>query len=557
MALSVGELDRRFGEVDTATQPTSFAEWYENTYGKVIRTRADLHEFQHEAVQWLYEKPYSGLFVDLGMGKTVICLTLLANMLNEGWRGKALVIAPLRVAKATWPAEIKEWKQSAGIEYSLIRAEDDDDEIKAIWKKAYDREYARQRAVGERPAVAAGYARRAASRPRLEAKEAMRRRQALDPAHLHVINIEQLEWLVHYWEYMGRTFGMTWPYDTVIIDESSKFKDYTTKRYKALKRCLSRIERLHTLTASPAAESYEHIFAQIFLLDRGKRFGRYLKHYLRTYFHEIKAAHKWKIKPGSEQKIANKIADICMVLKVEDYREQLKIEKFLPIPRRIVLNEDLMGRYNDFERTMILKLDEMRIEAVNGGALFNKLLQMTAGAVYDEEKNVVPIHDEKIEALRELVEELQGEPLLVPYWFKSSLARLRKAFPNARTMDRAGRCLDDWNAGKIDMLFIQPGGAAHGLNMQKGPARDIAWFDLCWSRELYEQTIGRLNRQGQTQLVRVHHLMCVGTADEIVYDCLIDKGEGQDRLFEYIRRARRRIIANDNEWRTTRAQAAA
>jgi hypothetical protein len=555
VALVVGELERRFGE--SLDQPTTFQEWYRNTYGKVIRTRKDLHEFQDEAVQWLYEKPYSGLFVDLGMGKTVICLTLLANLLKEGWRGKALVIAPLRVAKATWPEEIKEWKQAAGIEHSLIRAEDDDDEIRAVWKLHYDREYKRQRAIGEPPAVAASYARRAAAGPRQEAKENRRRRQALDTAHLHIINIERLEWLVAYWEYMGRTFGMTWPYDTVIIDESSKFKDYGTKRYKALKKCLSRITRLHTLTASPAAESYQHIFAQIFLLDRGKRFGRYVTHYLREYFHEMKVGQgrKYKIKPGAEQKIANKIADICMVLKVEDYYDQLKIEKFLPIPRRIILNEDLMDRYKDFERTMILKLDDMRIEAVNGAALFNKLLQMTAGAVYDEEKNVVPIHDEKIEALRELVDELQGSPVLVPYWYKSSLARLRKAFPEAVVMDKSGRCVQPWNEGKIKMLLIQPGSAAHGLNMQKGPAADIAWFDLCWSRELYEQLIGRLNRQGQKQLVRVHHLMCVGTADEIVYDCLIDKGEGQDRLFQFIREARKRIIANDNDRRTYRVAA--
>ncbi len=544
MALVRSQLEQRF----------SFDEWYTSLYGKVIRTRKDLHEFQHEAVQWLYEKPYSGLFVDLGMGKTVICLTLLADLLKEGWRGKALVIAPLRVAKATWPAEIAEWKQSAGIEHRLIRAEDDDDEIKAVWKEHYDREYARQRAVGERPAVAAGYARRAAAGPRQTAKEAMRRRQALDPAHLHIINIERLEWLVAYWEYMGRTFGMHWPYDTVIIDESSKFKDYTTKRYRALKKCLGRITRLHTLTASPAAESFQHIFAQIFLLDRGKRFGRYVTHYLQRYFHEIKAAHKWKIKPGSEQKIAAKIADICMVLKVDDYREILGVKEFLPIPRRIVLNEDLMSRYEDFEKTMILKLDDMRIEAVNGAALFNKLLQMTAGAVYDGERNVIPIHDEKIEALRELKDELQGSPLLVPYWFKSSLARLRKAFPEAVVMDRNGSAVGPWNRGEIEMMLIQPGGAAHGLNMQKGPARDIAWFDLCWSRELYEQLIGRLVRQGQREIVRVHHLMCVGTADEIVYDCLIDKGEGQDRLFEYMRRARLRY-ANDNEWRTNRAAA--
>ena len=548
------EIERRFAEADL--KPFNVAEWYQKTYGAVKRTRADLHRYQRKAIRFLYEVPFSALFIDLGMGKSVICLTLLADLIKEGWTGKALVIAPLRVAKATWPEEISEWKQAAAIEYSLIRAEDDDDEIKALYKSIYDAEYQRQRNVGERPNVAAGYARRAAQGPRQAAKELQRQRQAMSDAQLHIINIERLEWLVEFWERMGREHGIKWPYDTVIIDESSKFKDYTTKRYKALKKCLPRITRLHTLTASPAAESYQHIFAQIFLLDRGRRFGRYVTHFLQKYFHGIprNRPQQWKIKPGSEQKISDRIADICLVMKARDYRKELGIEDWLPVPRKIKLNEETMARYHDFEKTMILKLDDMRIEAVNGAALFNKLLQMTSGAVYTEEKQVIPIHDEKIEALRELIDELQGEPLMVSYWFKSSLQRLRKAFPQAVVMDKAGRCIPDWNAGKIPLIFMQPGGAAHGLNMQKGPGHDIAWFDLCWSRELYEQLIGRLSRQGQRQVVRSHHLMCVGTADEIVYECLQDKGAGQERLFEFIRAARRRF-ANDNERRTTRVAA--
>jgi SNF2 family DNA or RNA helicase len=526
------------------------AAWYEKTYGRVVRSRKDLHRYQRKAVRFLYDNPFSALFIDLGMGKSVICLTLLADLLNEGWTGKALVIAPLRVAKATWPEEIAEWKQAAGIEYSLIRAEDDDDEIKATWEAVYRPAYEYERRVGETPAYAQRVASRKAAPARLAAKEAMRVRQTLSDAQLHIINIERLEWLVQFWEKRGRETGEKWPYDTVIIDESSKFKDYTTKRYKALKKCLSRIERLHCLTASPAAESYQHIFAQIFLLDRGQRFGRFITHYMKRYFHEIKLgnsrARKWKIKPGSEEKISAKMADICLVMKSRDYREQLKIEDWLPLKRPIYLNDDLMDRYDDFEDTMILKLDEKRIEAANGAALFNKLLQMTAGAVYDEEKSVVPVHDEKIEALKELIDELKGEPLLVCYWFKSSLARLRKAIPGLVVMDKGGRCVADWNAGKIKVLAIQPGGAAHGLNMQKGPGHDIAFFDMCWSRELYEQVIGRLSRQGQRNIVRVHHLLCIGTADEIVYECLQDKGAGQERLFEFIRKARARIAANDN-----------
>jgi SNF2 family DNA or RNA helicase len=190
---------------------------------------------------------------------------------------------------------------------------------------------------------------------------------------------------------------------------------------------------------------------------------------------------------------------------------------------------------------MFLRYDTHEIEALNGGALVNKLLQFAAGAVYDESKKIVAIHDEKIEALRELKEELGDEPLLVCYWFKSSLDRLKKAFPKAVVMDKAGKCIKPWNEGKIDMLLINPGSAAHGLNMQKGPGHDIAFFDLVWSRESYEQVIGRLARQGQRQLVRVHHLLVVGSADELVYETLVDKGAGQERLFHFIRAMQQRI----------------
>ena len=542
--LSAAELERRFDELDRAARPKSYAEWRERTYGKVIRDKDDLHEYQHDAVQWLYEKPYSALFVDLGLGKTAIALALLAKLSLEGWIGKCLVIAPLRVAKATWPTEIKEWRYAAGLEHVLIRAEDDDDVIRDVYRETYAEERRKQLRVGEPPHHATRFAAKKAQAARAAAKEALRRRQALSSAQVHIVNLERLEWLVAFWEEMGRTFGMRWPYSTVIIDESSKFKDHTTKRYRALKKCLPLINRLHTMTASPAAEGYLHIFAQIFLLDRGKRFGRNVRNFNLTYFNEIKAAHSWRIKKGSEQKIAAKIADIAMVLKAED--AGLDLKGWLPVARRIVLNADLMERYNEFERTMILRLEDLRVEALNGAVLFNKLLQMTSGAVYDDEKRVVPVHDEKIETLRELVDEIDGTPVMVPYWFKSSLARLRRAFPKARVMDGKNSTIDAWNAGDIDMLLIQPGSAGHGLNLQKGPARDIAWFDLCWSRELYEQTIGRLARQGQANVIRSHHLMAVDTADELVYDALQNKGEGQDRLFAYIRQAAARA-ANDNE----------
>lgn len=540
---------------EIADQRFDVAAWYQETYGKVIRGRKDLHPYQGQCVKHLKKNPYSALFIDVGLGKSVISLTLIADLLNDGWRGKALVIAPLRVARSTWPEEIKEWKQAAGIEYTLIRAEDSDDDIKAIYKEHYDRFYAAERRVGETPRVAARNAARKASPFRQAAKEEKRRRLVLEDTELHIINVEQLVWLVEYWEERGRTTGETWPYDVCFLDESSKFKDPSTKRWKALNKARGRMKRLHQLTASPASEHYEGLFAQLFLMDRGKRLGTSMHSYHKKYFHEIRKAHKWKLRPGSDKRISEKIADICKVVKLADVREWVKVEDWVPIKRRIVLPTDIQKRYRQFERDFILELDDDIIEAMNAGALFNKLLQLSAGAVYDAEKNVRAIHDEKIEDLKELVEELGDTPIMVTYWFQSTLQRLKKAFPEAVVMDREAKCKDAWNAGKIKMLLVHPASAGHGLNLQKGPGHDIAIFDPFYSRELYEQVIGRLARQGQRKLVRVWQLTCVDTYDELVYECLEDKHQGQERLFKFIRAARARF-ANDNERRTNRVKAA-
>jgi len=522
-------------------------------YKLVELGRQNLHRYQRKAVDFIFERPFSALFLDVGMGKCAIILTLIANLILRGsFQGPVLVVAPLRVARATWPTEIRLWKQSAGLDFTLIRAEDSDPDIHAIYREAYARRYEKERAAGEEPKVAARYAARYAAPFRLRAKELQRQRQTLNrKADIHIINIEALQWLVDFWEHRGCTTGQTWPYKMVVLDESSKFKDHTTNRFKALSKCLPRIKRLHQLTASPATEGYEQLFAQIFLLDRGERLGRSITAYRQKYFHKIDLRTgqvnprskygKWVLKKGADEAIGEKIADICLVMKQEDHKDELGDLEWQSLKRPIVLDPTLMKNIEDFQKTFILKLDDIRIEALNSAALFNKLLQATSGAVYDEERNVVPVHNEKIEALRELKDELQGKPLLVGYWFQSSKDRLRKAFPEMVFMDKAGRAVDKWNRGEIGLLGMQAAGTAHGLNMQKGPGHDLCWFDLCWSAELYEQMIGRLARQGQRNITRVHHLLCLGTADEIVYQCLQDKQEGQRRLFEYIRAARARM----------------
>lgn len=508
---------------------------------RIIRKRSDMHDFQRQAKLFLRDNPMSALFIDLGMGKTIICLTLIVDLIRRGWKGKALVIAPLRVAKATWPDEIEEWEHLQGLPYTLIRAEDDDDDIKEVWESVYRPRYEKERWYGESPADAARFARAKAQPARQAAKEAKRRAQVLEETQLHIINIERVEWLVEFWKERWKTHRERWPYDTIIIDESSKFGVHNTNRFRALKKVLPRVKRLHELTASPASEGYMKLFAQMFLIDQGERLGRNITAYRRRHYTKNRYTRKWILKPGHDEKIANRIADVVLRLDAKDYRDVLGVEEFQPLKRKVKLSRELMELYWRFEDTMFLHYDTHEIEALNGGALVNKLLQFAAGAVYDESKKIVAIHNEKIEALRELKEELGDEPLMVCYWFKSSLARLKKAFPNAVVMDKAGKCIKPWNDGKIDMLLINPGSAAHGLNMQKGPGHDVAFFDLVWSRELYEQVIGRLARQGQKQLVRVHHLLVAGSADELVYDTLVDKGAGQERLFKFIRAMQRRI----------------
>ena len=516
----------------------------------LMRSEADLHDYQRTAIAHLHAHPKSSIFLDVGLGKTAITLTYLKDILSSlDADEQALVIAPIRVAKQTWPTEISEWSQASWIEHTLIRAEDTDPDVQAV----YDNHRMRfvQAATtlklppGERSRVAAAYAGPIRDRYKRE----KRARLAMTPTPLHIIGLPQVEWLVQF-------HGKRWPYKTVIVDESSAFKEFQTKRWKAINSVYKHIDRMHLLTASPAAETWLSLFAQVYLLDRGERFGRRITHFRDRYFSHNPYTYQYTLKPDADKQISEKISDICLVMKAEDH---LSLQKPAMLIRPVTLDEHTMDLYDQFVADSILALPDKEIEAVNGGALINKLLQFTGGAVLDEEKTLHEVHTDKIDELRELIDELQGEPLLVGYWYKSSLKRLQKAFPKATTMDRSGACVDDWNAGKIPLLFIHPASAGHGINMQKGPGHDLALFDIPWSRELYDQLIGRIARQGQKKPVRVHHLIVRRpddgvkrtarekeerlTADELVMRALADKGAGQDALFRFIKAIRARVRA--------------
>jgi len=503
-------------------------------FADVEFTREQMHAYQREAYEFLKKNPYSALFIDMGMGKSVTSLTLIVDLLLSFETEKVLVIGPLKVATDTWPNEIRKWAHTAVLNHTLIRCEDDNPEVIAAVK-----------AMRQRGRLL-GWSKEEINKRCLEVqadtKEKIKRAKALSGASVHIINREQIEWLVNF-------YGRKWPYRTVFIDESSAFKDHRTNRFKALAKVRATpglITRMHLLTATPAAETYEHLFAQIFLLDGGERFGRHITRFRNNYFSYNQYSRKYKLRPGCEEIILDKIKDICLVMKAKDY---LNLAEPTIAPRQVTLSDDQMVLYKSMEEEGYVKLpDGTEIDAETAAALSGKLLQMSSGVLYEtyelgdwetedvrKVKRVHHLHDHKIEMLRQIVEECPGEPLLVGYHFKSSLDRLKKAFPKAVAMDKEGRCIKDWNARKIPMLFIHPQSGGHGLNMQKG-GHNLIFFDLPWSLELYLQLIGRLARQGQKHPVLVQPLIAKGTLDELVFRSLVAKQDAQEKLFRMLKK---------------------
>lgn len=453
------------------------------------RHEIEMHHYQDSAVEFALENPKSALWMDMGLGKTVTLGTVLRDLLAAKKIRRALIVAPLRVATQTWPNEFRSWEHLHKIPHVIIRHNN--------------------------PAV--------------------RRQLALSRAPVHLINREQISWLVGLHDELGHG----WPYDCLILDESSSFKDHLTGRFKALKRTLKNYTHIYELTATPATEGLLGLFAQFYILDRGDRFGKSVVAFRKQYFEHDVYRHTYEPKPGAEEAMIEKISDITLVMRAKDY---LNVEEPQYLDRRIDLSPDQLSAYKKFERDLILRLpSEVEIEALTGAALNQKLMQAASGCVYDDAKNEHDFHPHKLDDLEEVVEEAQGTPILVGYWFKSSLSRLRKRFPKAILMDRTGKAVDDWNAGKIKMLFAHPMSAGHGLNMQYGPGRDIYLFDMPWSHELYSQFIRRMARQGQKNVVRVHHAVVNDTVDEDVLQTHKDKADVQDRLMSRLIRLRRQI----------------
>ena len=445
--------------------------------------KAVLHPYQERAVAFLREHDEAALLLDMGLGKTLIALTALTDLrlLGEDL-GKVLVVAPLMPAKHTWPSEIAKWDHTQGLHVSLVMGTASE----------------RERAV------------RAA-------------------ADVYVINRENVVWLTE-------TFGRAWPFATVIVDELSSFKSRQAKRFKALRRMRPKIRRIWGLTGTPAPNGLLDLWAQMNLIDCGERLGRRIGQYRERYFvpgaRSGHVVYDWALKPHAEEAIYEKIGDISLSMRAAD---ELELPGRVNNVVEVELSGAQMRAYRAFERDQVADFGDQEVTAASAASLANKLLQWANGAVYDDEGEWAEVHDAKIEALRGIVEEAQGQPVLVFYAYRHDLERLRAAFPEARVLDASAKdLLQRWNADEVSVLLAHPQQAGHGLNLQHG-GHVIVWYGLTWSLEAYMQANARLDRQGQTECGIVHHLVTRGTVDERVMGVLEGKQTLQDAMMDALR----------------------
>lgn len=436
-------------------------------------SRDNLHKYQERAVDFICNEQRGMLALDMGLGKSVSTLTAISDMLGAMVASKVLVIAPLRVANSVWAQEARAWRHLEHLRVSVCTG----------------------------------------------SEKARRAALSLD-ADVYVINRENIMWLVE-------NYGRRWDFDTVVIDESSSFKNSSSKRFKALKKMLPAIERMILLTGTPSPNGLLDLWPQMYLIDYGQRLGRTLTGYKQRFFEQDYMGYRYTPRTGSADRIHELIGDKVIHMSAEDY---LDLPDRIDIEQRIDMPAKALSDYKDFERTMLAELDDEVVEATTAAVLANKLLQWANGAMYtDENKNWAETHTAKLDALAEIVEDNEGENILVAYNYKSDLERLLTRFPQARVLDKQQDTIDAWNRGEIQMLLAHPASAGHGLNLQRGGALCV-WFGLNWSLEYYQQFNARLHRQGQTRPVRIVHIVCKDTIDERVLTVLRDKDAVQGAL---------------------------
>ena len=452
------------------------------------------HAYQQHCINKIIEIKKLGLFLDMGLGKTVTTLTAVKELkYNRFLVRRVLVIAPKKVAEGTWTREAAKWGHTQMLRVSPVLG-----------------------------------------------SQTKRIRALNTPADLYIINRENVCWLVDY-------YRNAWPFDMVVVDESSSFKSHSAKRFKALASVGDRIYRMVELTGTPSPNGLEDLWSQIFLLDGGERLGKRYTQFRERYFQPDKRGadgmvYSYEAKPGTEASILEKISDICISMKAEDYL-QLPDITYHEIP--VELDSKSLKAYCELEREMVLQLpeDDETISVTSAAALSNKLLQLANGALYGEDRQVHEVHGCKVEAFLELIESLQGKPALVFYNYQHDRTRILKALEKLGLAVRELKTTqdeDDWNAGKIQVLLTHPASSAYGLNLQQG-GNHVIWFGLTWNYELYTQANKRLHRQGQKEKVIIHHLVCSGTRDTDVMQALQRKDDVQSWVMESLKARIRKI----------------
>lgn len=442
--------------------------------------------YQQHAEQWVLEHNYCGLFLEVGLGKTVITLSAIKRLLESHQIHKVLVVAPLRVAMTVWAEEAAKWDHTQSLRCSKVLGSEDE---------------------------------------RIAALKV--------PADIYIINRENVAWLVSWWE---TNRGLTWPFDMLVLDELSSFKSHKSERFRALRRVRPACRRVVGLTGTPAPNGLIDLWSQVYLLDRGERLGRTITAYRDQYFTAGASngyvVYNWKPKPGADREIYDRIGDLCMSMTAEDY---LEMPARIDIDVPIVLSEHTLNVYQQLERDLVLPYAEDKvITAANAAVLTGKLLQMANGAIYTgEERKYQRLHSEKVYALDDIVEAAGDNSVLVYYSFRHDLDAIMAAFPQAQQLQTADD-VDRWNSGQIKMLLAHPDSAGHGLNLQRG-GHIIVWYGLPWSLEKYQQACGRLYRQGQKLPVTIYHLVAAGTIDEEVRKVLTGKTQRQDALINAVK----------------------
>ena len=446
----------------------------------------DAHDYQRYATEFIKTHPLSAILLDMGLGKTSITLTALADLLFDSFEiRKVLVIAPVRVAKFSWPDELQKWDHLQHLTYAV--------------------------AVGT-PAQ------------RLAALNAS--------ADITIINRENIKWLVE-------DSGVPFDYDCIVIDEASSFKNHQAKRFKALLKVRPKAKRVIALTGTPASNGLMDLWAEFRLIDLGERLGRYITRYREAYFRPDKTngmiVYSYKPLPGAEQAIYDRISDITISMRAQDH---LQMPELISTRYPVEMSDKEKKRYKEMKDTLVLQLPDGDITAANAAALTSKLSQLSNGAIYDDNQEVLPVHERKLDALEDIIEAAAGKPILVCYWFKHDRARIEDRLTKLG-VEYAGLDKDEgikrWNKGELPVGLIHPASAGHGLNLQSGGST-IVWFGITWSLELYQQTNARLWRQGQTaDTVVVMHIITKGTIDERILKALEQKDGTQSALIEAVR----------------------